>query len=114
MGYIRHHAIVVTSWEQSALEAALVQASVCGLTHTGIGAQVTNGFRSFLVCPDGGKEGWEMSDHGDERREQFKAWLRGQRHEDGSSALEWVEVCYGDDDYGAVVTDGEWTTEAAA
>jgi len=56
-----------------------------------------NGYHSFLIAPDGSKEGWEESNAGDARREGWKAWARSQVYDDGSTALKWVEVQYADD-----------------
>lgn len=53
---------------------------------------------SFLVAPDGSKEGWDESELGNERRRVFKNYLRKQVYEDGSSWLRWCEVQYGDDE----------------
>jgi hypothetical protein len=53
-----------------------------------------NSTRSFLVAPDGSKEGWEESDKGDQRREEFVEWLRGQAYNDGSNPLAWIELYF--------------------
>jgi len=101
MGYNRNHAIVVTSWKEDSIIAAHTRAveqfadiaPVSPLTD-----EVTNGYRSFFVAPDGSKEGWAPSDRGDKAREQYIDWLRHQAYDDGSSALDWVEVDFGGDD----------------
>lgn len=98
MGWMRHHAIVVTSWEDEWLEEAHREArAIFGAQVTNITLPAVNGYRSFLVPPDGSKEGWEESDAGDKRRERFVAWLSAATYEDGSTSLKWVEVQYGDD-----------------
>lgn len=60
--------------------------------------ETTNGYRAFLVPPDGSKEGWDESERGDERRAQFVKWLRSYSYSDGSSPLDWIEVQFGGDD----------------
>jgi hypothetical protein len=97
MGYMRHHAIVVTSWKDDVLEAAHVRALEIFKHVAPVTPAVINGYRTFLVAPDGSKEGWDESDAGDIARGQFIDWLNAQRYGDGSSYLQWVEVQFGDD-----------------
>lgn len=131
MGYMRHHAIVVTSWDVELLTAAHAKAVELGDRHpnslfetrlfavTEITPDGINGYRSFLVAPDGSKEGWEASEAGDAARAALIEWLNEQRYEDRSSSLDWVEVQYGDDDLQTrIVNDSDemtrtnpWTDE---
>jgi hypothetical protein len=114
MGYMSHNAIVVTSWQDKAIEAAHAEArrlfSVVGDSIlpsdadpacyvTNITETAVNGYRSFLVAPDGSKEGWSHSDWGEEQREKFIRYLVAGRYEDGSGRCDWVEVQYGNDDH---------------
>ena len=92
MGYMRHHAIVVTGYYDK-ISLAYDEASkrfdsryLTNITETTI-----NGYRSFLVAPDGSKEGWPESAHGDELRRAFVTYLRTQ-------FLGWVEVQFDDDE----------------
>ena len=110
MGYIRHNAIVVTSWNAAMIEAAACRARNMGLTVLGPSAEAMNNYRTLLVCPDGSKEGWEESDQGDQRRITFRDWLNEQRYEDGSTRLHWVELAYGSDDANATVEAHAWMT----
>ena len=104
MGYMRHHAIVVTSSDESLLREAHREAKeLCPLT-TEVSDEAMNGYFSFMVPPDGSKEGWEESDEGDAARDALVAWLDAKRYEDGSTALDWVEVQFGDDDKESIVT----------
>lgn len=97
MGYMVHHAIVVTSSITELIEEAQREAfRIFGTLVTPIVESNVNGYRSFLVAPDGSKEGWDESDLGDRRRSRFVAWLRSKYYSDGSSSLKWVEVQYGD------------------
>jgi len=98
MGYMRHHAIIVTSWQKERLIEAHEVAeryfnNVSSIIHSGI-----NGYTSFFVPPDGSKEGWADSDLGDDRRDKFLRWLDEQKYDDGSTHYDWVEVQYGDDE----------------
>lgn len=108
MGYIRHNAIVVTSWNGEAIAACADKARDLGLRVICENSDATNGYRSLLVCPDGSKEGWAESDAHDAKRGELKAWMATQRYEDASSSLEWVEVAYGSDDAVATVEAHEW------
>jgi hypothetical protein len=105
MGWIRHHGIVVTSWDSAALARAHTVA--IGMFPDGHVTEPTkkalNGYSSFLVAPDGSKEGWGDSDDGDARREQFVEWLNGAAYEDGSSALAWIEYQHDQDNRSAGV-----------
>ena len=99
MGHMRHHVIVVTSWKDDAIQSAHGAARfIFNGNVTQITNPVVNGFRSFMVAPDGSKEGWEESNVGDSSRNQFVNHLKTFCHEDGSSPLSWAEMQFGDDD----------------
>jgi hypothetical protein len=109
MGFIRHHALIVTSWNADAIVLAHTEAlRICqnertwdqlAPVHTiplsGITPPGINGYRSFCLYPDGSKEGWPESDIGDRVRAKLIAFMLTQRHEDGSGPLDWVEVSFG-------------------
>ena len=97
MGYMRHHAIVVTSWDSDILEEAHAKAREIFPYVSPISPPATNGYAAFFIPPDGSKEGWPASDDGDDRRNKFIAWLNEQRFPDGSTVLDWVEVQFGDE-----------------
>lgn len=101
MGYKRHHAILVTTWDKEKATLAHQKAQeIFGDLVSELSKPVTNSFRSFVVFPDGSNEGWETSDKGDENRANFKTWLDQQAYEDGSTSYDWIwfEIQYGDDD----------------
>lgn len=104
MGYMRHHAIIVTSWNEKAIEQAHQRARDLFPFVTEITPPSINNYRTFLVPPDGSKEGWDESDAGNTRRALFIEWLDAQRHDDNSTPLRWVEVQYGDDERKTIVT----------
>ncbi len=97
MGYMRHHAIVVTSWDSESIEPAHKLATELGMIVTPIVSGAINGYRSFMVCPDGSKEGWTDSDAGDGRRDAFVAWL-STGDGDNRPWCDWAEVQYGDEE----------------
>lgn len=99
MGYMRHHAILVTSWDREKIEEAWnVAKATFSQEITGIVGPTVNGYCSFMIPPDGSKEGWPESSRGDEQRDWFISWIRSKQYSDGSSCLDWVEVQYGDDE----------------
>lgn len=111
MGYMRHHAIVVTGIlrdltlssfpriEDAHAEALELFPRVSPIVESEI-----NGYGSFFIPPDGSKEGWAESSAGDGKRARFRVWLYSKEYEDGSSPFKWVEVQYGDDERETVVT----------
>lgn len=106
MGYIKHHAIVLTSWKYEHLEMARAKAESLRLNPSELTIEAVNGYRSFIVPPDGSKEGWEGSMDGDCNRSAFKSWLNAQGD---NLYVEWAEVCYGSDDQDASVSDHAWS-----
>jgi hypothetical protein len=94
MGYLRNHAIIVTSENQYKIRDAHAAAVELELQVLGPSEEVVNRCASILICPDGSKEGWPESDRGDARRKAFIDWLESQRYDDKSSSLSWVEVAY--------------------
>lgn len=111
MGYMRHHAIVVTGWRDDLLSvrdkvAGIVTATDnCMIRVTPLTDKATNSYASFLVAPDGSKEGWDTSDAGDEARAEIIKYLDSLRHEDGSTSVDWVEVQFGDDDRETIIVN---------
>ena len=102
MGYMCHHAIIVTSWDERSIVAAHKKAcelfgnknflgTISYITEITPGA--INGYRSFLIPPDGSKEGWEHSYCGDIARNRFTRWLDSQK----DNYCEYVEVQFGDE-----------------
>jgi len=75
MGYIRHDAIVVTGWNLLRVEAAISNAKALGLPVSNPVEGLINEEWSFLIAPDGSKEGWDTSEKADEARNEFKKWL---------------------------------------
>lgn len=112
MGRVRHDAIVVTSCFEDHIARARDFANSLGLQTTGITPEAVNGYRSFLIAPDGSKEGWNDSDAGDDLREKWKLWARANGEESAPRPchIEWVHVRYSDDDGGAAVEDHKWST----
>jgi hypothetical protein len=105
MGYMRHHAIVVTSYDEKLIELAHAAADELFPYVSPISPPSVNRYRSFFVPPDGSKEGWEASDHGDEARAFFISALNSLRWDDGSTSIDWVEVQYGDDEGESIVVN---------
>lgn len=107
MGYMRHHAIIVTAWDNSIQKAHAEAIRLFHIPPTGPAsydrvAEVTditpesvNGYRSFFIAPDGSKEGWGHSDTGDTARNAFVHWLMDAPKRD--QYFQWVELQYADE-----------------
>ena len=107
MGYIKHHTIVITSWDDEKLLEAYQKAKKCFIESFGnnvmdrhqaeklvspIVPGLSNGQASFFIAPDGSKEGWETSDDGNRAREAFLDFLAQESH------CDYVEIMFGGDD----------------
>lgn len=108
MGYMRHHAIVVTTWQDKLITEAHQKAcEIFGNNQVTpvIGPTIINGFYSFFVGPDGSKEGWGESDLGDASRSSFIKWINDQADkDDGSNSLKYAELYYGDEQRKSEIT----------
>lgn len=91
MGYFRHDAIIVTG-QSPEIETAKWHAVNLGLRTTNIVSHAMNMSSSFLIVPDGSKEGWVDSDLGDEARASWIAWTRVV-----ALRVQWVAVSYAGD-----------------
>jgi hypothetical protein len=104
MGYIIHDAIVVTAFKKDDASSARTHAERCELAVTPLVASPMNGYWSFLIAPDGSKEGWPDSDLGEAQRAKWIEWARGCY--DRGVYIDWVLVHYGGDiETGSRVTD---------
>ncbi len=97
MGLIQHNAIIVTGWEIEGAHELAVEAfgSLVSPLVPGAASQTY----SFLIAPDGSKEGWSTSDKYDRLRSQFKDQLESLADFHGY----WVEVCFGENENDRVV-----------
>jgi len=100
MGYMCHHHIVVISFHEKDIKKAHARAKdKCGDVVTEILMTPINGYRFFMVGPDGSKEGWSASDKGDKSRENFVDWLNNQAYKDGSNSFSWIYVKHAGEDH---------------
>jgi len=94
MGYIRHDAIVVTGSDyNSSLADARDKAIELGLLCSPIVDGAVNGYLSFLIAPDGSKEGWDHSHEAEAARTEWIKWVRAEH-----PYLNWAHVSFGGDD----------------
>lgn len=98
MGYIRHHAIIVTASYGEHAATAREHAIGLGLIVSPLMLSEVNGYETFLVAPDGSKLGWETASRHAIARESFVKYLESLVYEDGSSPVKWAYVQYGDDE----------------
>lgn len=118
MGHMLHHVVIVIGanmGDRDWMGEAHAKATALGLDPTPMVRAPINAFRTFMVPPDGSKEGWEESDKGEGQRIKFTDWLDEQRYEDGSTPLHWAHVAIGDDDSDETGIVDSWanTGEAA-
>lgn len=117
MGYIRHHAIVVTAGHSDIKKIHDVAIGIFDEEDITVGGAAgsrvsliigprVNDTSSFFVAPDGSKEGWEVSEISDDQRHEFITYLNSVEC-DGNPA--WVEIGYGHDDQEVFVTNHAWT-----
>lgn len=101
MGYISHHAIVVVGYSEHVVrktkqKAKIVFSRICGENDappiTNIVKSPLNGYASFMIGPDGSKEGWYPSNKGDEARAEFTKWL------DENKSCNYVVISMPEDD----------------
>lgn len=104
MGYIRHNAIVVTSWDYDKASIAY-HAAKSIFAKYGLGqlvgpiiSSVAGDYKTFFIGPDGSKEGWETSNAGNDARDDFIHWLQN------FDCYDWAEIQYGDEGGNQCVT----------
>lgn len=90
MGYIKHHAIIITSWDDKILLKIKKKFPVS----SEIIKSHVNGYCSLFIPPDGSKEGWPDSDAGDEVRRKIKKYINSLAYKDKSNRVQYVEVSY--------------------
>lgn len=100
MGRIRHSAIVVTGSELSDAIAAHSKAVELGLIVTPVVPGKNNGYASFMICPDGSKEGWDTSEDFDKKRHEWVKWAVQQIGLVSRVYIDWAYLDFGgDEDY---------------
>ena len=98
MGYIKHHAIVVTGYNDLVQKAHGKAMDLFDWRMVSeIRPEVVNGYRSFFIAPDGSKEFWETSNVNDGKRSQFIQFIESLAYEDGSNSLRYAELFFGED-----------------
>lgn len=100
MGYFRHHAIIVSSYEKKSIDYAHAKAvELFSKTVTNIVESYVNLFYTFVIGPDGSKEGWETSEGGDVNRENYIDWMKQQIDEESEDGyyFQYAHFFYGDD-----------------
>lgn len=97
MGNTKHDAIVVVSWNDVDLDRAWNKAKELELPTSSIVVSPWNGYRSFLVAPDGSSVGWEEDITYEGRRAVFVEWMLNNCYPDKSSSLDFVTIEWGDE-----------------
>ena len=108
MGYIKHNAIVCTTWKKEHIELAHSKAKEIfgeigykSLVSEIIEYIINEGY-SFFIAPDGSKEGWNDSKECDYAREKFIDYLN-----ESENYCDYVDVRFGgDDDHNSIEKAG--------
>lgn len=103
MSTIKHHAIVVTTYDYGIALRVKDKAEEIFKNKfndpadrdvedmiTPIASGIANDLYSFMIAPDGSKEGWDTSNRADEAREEFVDYLR-------TVSCDFVEILFGGD-----------------
>jgi hypothetical protein len=102
MGYISHHAMVVTGYRHEEADETFqaVYEKAVDLFEDLVSPIIPtkrNGFQSFLIAPDGSKEGWDLSNEYNEKRKILGNFIDAQAYDDGSNDIQFVEVGYNEE-----------------
>lgn len=99
MGYVRHHAIIVTSKDKEQLHELRSQANkiFSGNLVSDIIPGILNGQLSFVVVPDGSHEGWPESEQYDKARTNLINLIENMKYDDGSNSISYAELQFGDE-----------------
>jgi hypothetical protein len=103
MGYIKHHAIVVVSYDEHINLAHAKAVEIFGALVSPVINGAANGYRSFFIAPDGSKEGWTLSYDYDSKRNKFIKYIENGAYSDGSNKLRYAEISFGGDTDKALV-----------
>jgi hypothetical protein len=105
MGTINHNAIIATTWSSNIADEFAKWLASNLPAHRFIRTEIMiNNFQSFVLPPDGSKEGFEDSNTGDVLRQKTIERLQQDCYEDGSSPWKWVEVSFGE--FGQRISNG--------
>jgi len=94
MGWIVHHAIVITTHTRELADRAYTAAAAIFPTVTPPVPSALNNYWTLLIPPDGSKEGWPASAAGDAQRVALYAWLATQADAYGSSRYTACTLMY--------------------
>ena len=96
---IQHDSIIATTWDRDVFrrfEEWLKSRSEDEQSLVIRGGSWINSYKTFVVLPDGSKEGWEESEKGNAFRKAVIHRLEADCYSDGSSPWSWVEVSFGE------------------
>lgn len=99
MGVENNNAVLATTWNESEVERIKEWIETLPTEWAALFAivpAIVNFKTTIVMCPDGSKEYWDISNTGNDIRKQFIAELVKADYEDGSSPWDWIEVGYGE------------------
>ena len=100
MGIFQHHTVIATTWYyecadkfQEWIDSELNDRERQLIVKAG---SWVNGYHTFVLVPDGSKEGWEDSNEGDSLRDRMVWRLVFDNYKDDcGSPWDWVECTFG-------------------
>lgn len=105
MGYIKHHTIIVTDWNDDIKITHQKAVEIFGQLVSPIIPGLVNNQASFFVAPDGSKEGWLDSDKCNDNRDKFITYMLSEGRGD------FAEVIFGGDDDIESVLRSRWKND---
>ena len=104
---IKHHIVVVTAHDAKLAEDLRKRISELYKRNmeakngfqliSPIVSSLINNYHTFFIGPDGSKEGYDLSDDGDNIRAKVLELLESYQTDDGTFPVNYVELFYGDD-----------------
>jgi hypothetical protein len=108
MGFLWDTQFVVTgyAWDFESVSKAYLRAKRLGLNLSGLIPSDVNAYWTFLIAPDGSKNGFADQVQSDMKR---TLWMEEMRKE--SVSVDWVYIMYGGNSDQARIQDGSQATE---
>jgi len=106
MGYMRHHAICISSWNRKELLKVHNKAKkIFNHLATEIVDSTINSESSFFIAPDGSKEGWEESNLYNKKRTDIVDFIEKRKYADGSNCIRYAELFFADDEKNCAIVN---------
>ena len=99
MGYIKHHAIAISSFDKKRIDKVHAYAlELFPTLTTPLMSSIVNNIETFFVAPDGSNEDCPDSDEHDDKRFLFIKYIESLAHSDGSNNVKYCEFYFAEDE----------------